>query len=46
MNDHKDLGLTFDWKLTFINHISEKLSEARKAVGVIKYLSSCTGKNS
>ena len=40
VNDHKHLGLTFDSKLTFVNHINEKLSKARKAVGVIKYLSS------
>ena len=41
MNDHKHLGLTLDSKLKFANHINEKLSKARKGVGVIKYPSSC-----
>ena len=36
VNDHKHLGRTLESKLTFTNHISEKLSKARKAVGVIK----------
>ena len=40
VNDHKHLGLTLDSKLTFVNHISEKVSKALKGVGVIKYLSS------
>ena len=38
MNDHKHLGLTLDYKLTFVKH-SEKVSKALKGV-VIKYLSS------
>ena len=41
VNHHKHLRLTLDSKLTFANHINEKLSKARKGVGVIKYLSSC-----
>ena len=40
VNDHKHLGLILDSKLTFANHISEKVSKALKGVGVIKYLSS------
>ena len=40
VNDHKHLGLALDSKLTFVNHISEKVSKALKGVGVIKYLSS------
>ena len=40
VSEHKHLGLTLDSKLTFANHISEKISKARKGIGVIKYLSS------
>ena len=40
VNEHKHLGLILDLKLTFANHINEKLSKARKGIGVIKYLSS------
>ena len=40
VNEHKHLGLTLDSKLTFGSHINEKLSKARRGVGVIKYLSS------
>ena len=40
VSDHKHLGFILDSKLTFVNHINEKLSKARKGVGVIKYLSS------
>ena len=40
VNDHKHLGLILDSKLTFVNHINDKLSKARKGIGVIKYLSS------
>ena len=40
VNDHKHRGLTLHSQLTFVNHINEKLSTARKGVGVIKYLSS------
>ena len=40
VNEHKHLGLILDSKLTFSSHINEKLSKARKGIGVIKYLSS------
>ena len=40
VNEHKHLGLILDSKLTFANHTNEKLSKARKGIGVIKYLSS------
>ncbi len=40
VNYHKHLGLILDSKLTFVNHINEKISIARKGIGVIKYLSS------
>ena len=40
VNEHKHLGLTLDSKLTFANHITEKISKARNGVGGIKYLSS------
>ena len=40
VSEHKHLGLILDSKLTFANHISEKISKARKGIGVIKYLSS------
>ena len=40
VNNHKHLGLTLDSKLTFVIHINEKLTKARKGIGVIKYLSS------
>ena len=37
---HKHLGLTLDSKLTFAKHISQKISIARKGIGIIKYMSS------
>ena len=40
VSQHNHLGLTLDSKLTFANHISEKISKAPKGIGVIKYLSS------
>ena len=40
VSEHKHLGLTLDSKLTFANHISEKIPKAHKGIGVIKYLSS------
>ena len=40
VSEHKHLGLILDSKFTFANHISEKISKARKGIGVIKYLSS------
>ena len=40
VNEHKHLGFILDSKLTIVNHISEKISKARKGIGVIKYRSS------
>ena len=37
---HKHLGLTLDPKLTFAKHINEKISIARKGIGIIKHLAS------
>ena len=37
--DHKHLGLVLDSKLSFAKHINEKLSTARKGIGIIKHLS-------
>ena len=37
---HKHLGLILDSKLTFAKHISQKISIARKGIGIIKYMSS------
>ena len=36
---HKHLGLILDSKLTFASHINEKISKARKGIGIIKSLS-------
>ena len=38
--DHKHLGVTLDKKLSFANHIKEKISIARKGIGLIRHLSS------
>ena len=40
VNDHKHLGLVLDSKLAFTKHINEKVSIARKGIGMIKHLSS------
>ena len=39
VDEHKHLGLTLDAKLTFASHINDKLSNARKGLGIIKSLS-------
>ena len=39
VNDHKHLGLILDSKLSFISHISEKISKPHKGLGIIKSLS-------
>ena len=39
VSEHKHLGLILDPKLTFVKHINEKISMARKWIGVIKHLS-------
>ena len=38
VSDHKHLGLILDPKLSFAKHISEKISTARKGIGMIKHL--------
>ena len=40
VNEHKHLGLILDSKLSFSQHVNEKIKIARKSLGVIKYLSS------
>ena len=39
VKEHKHLGLILDAKLSFASHINEKLSKARKGLGIIKLLS-------
>ena len=36
---HKHLGLSLDSKLSFKNHINEKINKANKIVGILKYMS-------
>ena len=36
---HKHLGITLDSKLTFLDHINEKINIANKHVGVLRHLS-------
>ena len=38
VSDHKHLGLILDSKLSFAKHICEKISTARKGIGIIKHL--------
>ena len=35
VDKHKHLGLLLDSKLSFVGHITEKISKARKGIGVI-----------
>ena len=35
---HKHLGIILDSKLTFINHVNEKIQGTSKAIGILKYL--------
>ena len=39
VKEHKHLGLILDAKLSFASHINEKLSKARKGLGIITFLS-------
>ena len=39
VSEHKHLGLTLDTKLTFVEHINEKISIARKWIGIMRHLS-------
>ena len=39
LNSHKHLGLLLDSKLTFTNHINNKIKSAKRTIGIIKYLS-------
>ena len=39
MNDQKHLGLTLTRSLSFNKHIHEKLSKAKRIIGVIKHIS-------
>ena len=38
VNSHKQLGLILDQKLTFVDHLNEKIAKANKGIGVIKTL--------
>ena len=38
VRDHKHLGLVLDSKLLFTKHINDKITTARKGIGVIKHL--------
>ena len=40
VNEQKHLGLTLDSKLSFERHLNEKISKAKRIIGIIKYLSS------
>ena len=39
VNEHKHLGLILDKKLSFEKHINEKITKAKKIIGIIKHLS-------
>ena len=36
VTEHKNLGLILDSKLSFHSHVSEKISKARRGIGLIK----------
>ena len=42
----KHLGLYFDEKLNFTNHIKEKISKANKSIGILRKLSNVLPRNS
>ena len=37
VDSHKHLGLILDSKLTFLNHVNEKIKTTTKTVGILKY---------
>ena len=37
VDSHKHLGLTLDSKLTFLNHVNEKIKATTKTVGILRY---------
>ena len=39
VKEHKHLGLLLESNLSFVQHLSEKIKKAKKAVGIIKHLS-------
>ena len=36
---HKHLGLILDSKLTFIEHVNDKIKTAKRYIGILKFLS-------
>ena len=38
VDSHKHLGIILDSKLTFINHVNEKIKATTKSIGILKYL--------
>ena len=39
VDEHKHLGIIFDSKLNFKSHVNEKITKAKKIIGMIKHLS-------
>ena len=39
VDNHKHLGLILDPRLSFVKHLNEKITKAKKNIGVIKHLS-------